>query len=191
MRKGILLSMMGFGLAAFLMGSATMAWFTDVKTVEPVTFTSGNIEISPSYVSPGWDVLVGNMAPSQTEEADVLVKNTGTLDMKYRMYAVLDTASAGGYVFSQPLADALQLAIFDGATQVFPATGTVALSAFTQGAPFETIGGNNMTLAPNAEKTYTVKITLPSTAGNALASKSVKVTFKFDATQTDNTGWSE
>lgn len=182
MRNKILLSMVGFGLSAFLMGSATMAWFTDNKTVGPTTFAAGTIVVTPTYSS-AWSTGYSNMAPGQTVESTINVKNDGTLDMKYRMYLELDTTNSTGYVYSAALANKATITIKD-ATGTTTLAGPYTLAAFNSGVALVRDGNNK--LAAGASESFKAYVTLPSDANNTYKNTQVKVTFKVDATQTDN-----
>lgn len=184
MRNKILMSMLGFGLTAFLMGSATMAWFTDSKQVGPTTFASGTIVVNPSYAST-WSTGFGNLAPGQTVDSTINVQNAGTLDMKYRMYLVVDTADPA---YSAALANKATITIKDAAGTTTLA-GPYTLANFNSGAALVRDGVNQ--LAPGASQSFKAYVTLPSDANNTYKNTQVKVTFKVDATQTDNSGWGE
>lgn len=181
MRNRILVSMLGFGLSAFLMGSATMAWFTHQTTSPDNTFASGRIEIQATRPAE-WTGTYSNMAPGQKVNTEITVTNSGTLAMKYRMYGVLtptDTANA-------KLAEVLILTIKDagGSTLYSGPLKDFDLShAFTRdGAKVIPAGGSEV---------LSLEAHLPTSADNTVAGKSVTVTFTFDATQPANTGWSQ
>jgi len=180
MRNRLLLSMLGFGLAAFLMGSATMAWFTSQTTNTGNTFASGTIEIQATRPSATWTGVYDNMAPGQKVNTNITVKNIGTLTMKYRMYGSLDTGSDAG------LAGKLILTIKDaGGSQLYsgPLAGFDLSHAFTR--------TGDKALAPTAEEVLSLEVELPTSADNTVRGKSVSVTFTFDATQPENGGWSQ
>jgi predicted ribosomally synthesized peptide with SipW-like signal peptide len=181
------MSMLGFGLTAFLMGSATMAWFTDSKTAGPTTFAAGTIVVTPSYTGT-WTTGYSNLAPGQTVDNTINIKNDGTLDMKYRMYLQLDTTDSAGYTYSAALANKATITIKDAAGTTTLA-GPYTLANFNNGAALVRDGVNK--LAPGASQSYKAFVTLPSDADNTYKNTQVKVTFKVDATQTDNTGWGE
>ncbi len=193
MQKRLALSLMGFGLSTFLMGSATMAWFTHEVTVPQNSFVSGRVEMNLDRPSPVvWSGSFGNMAPGETVHTNLTVKNTGTLDMKYRFYAgtngdaalaralVLEVKKGADTLYSGPL-DGLDLAhavIRDGCNALVPSGGaTTDRSACTNAAA--------------TSEVLTFSVTLPASAGNDLASKSVTASFIFRATQTANPGWDQ
>lgn len=181
MRNRILLGMIGFGFSAFLMGSATMAWFTSSTTDTGTTFTSGTIEIEAARTV-DWTEGYGNMAPGQTVTSQLTVSNVGTLMMKYRMYGTVLPASHAG------LAEALILKVVD------PGNGNATLyegplDEFILGTAIVRDGGN--TLAAGGSETLMLEVTLPTNAGNELAGKTVLVNFEFQATQPENSGWNQ
>lgn len=177
MRNRILLSMLGFGLSAFLMGSATMAWFTDSTSNTDNTFTSGTIDIEATRPSE-WTGTYSNMAPGQTISTVLTVSNAGTLTMKYRMFSAY-TGDAG-------LAAALVLTVKDSANSTLYAG---PLSGFDLSQAFTRDGGN--VVAAGGQDPLTLTVVLPTSATNAVAGKSVTVTFTLQATQPENTDWIE
>ncbi|MFZ5827754.1 MAG: TasA family protein [Bacillota bacterium] len=177
----ILLGVIGFGFSAFLMGSATMAWFTSSTTDTGTTFTSGTIAIAAARTV-AWTEGYNNMAPGQTVVSELTVSNTGTLTMKYRMFGVVLPGSDAG------LASALILKVVD------PGNGNAtlyegALNAFVESSAIVRDGGN--ILISGASETLRLEVTLPTTAGNNLAGKTVLVNFEFQATQPENPGWNQ
>ena len=62
----MLVSMLVIALAAAVIGGATMAWFTDEATVDPVTFTAGTLQID-----------LDNFAENTTESVDLDILNPG------------------------------------------------------------------------------------------------------------------
>lgn len=200
MRNRILLGMIAFGFSAFLMGSATMAWFTSSTEIKGATFSSGTIEIEAEKTR-GWTEGYGNMAPGQTVKSVLTVTNTGTLRMKYRMYAQVlcmpgttseetadDTCKR---VTSDPgLANALQLTVLDmnnGNAELY--RGPLDEFRVDNRQAVVRDGGN--ALDPGKNHQFLLEVELPSTAGNDLAGKHVVVSFKFDATQPENQGWNQ
>jgi|GEM_PF-3394315 len=187
MRKGILLSVLGFGLSAFLMGSATMAWFTHSTTDTPSTFASGTIQIAAAHNT--WTLDIGNMAPDQTVSTVMTVTNTGTLDMKYRMYASYTPEGSDPVVIAanDKLFKALEVNVKDPSGTYIWATPK-KLDQFIVTNAIARMGG----LAANGgHEDLTIEITLPETAGNEVAGKRGSITFHFDATQIGNSGWSQ
>jgi predicted ribosomally synthesized peptide with SipW-like signal peptide len=181
MRNRILLSMLGFGLSAFLMGSATMAWFTSSTQVAGNTITAGTIEIGAERSA--WTASYNNMAPGEKVETTLTVRNSGTLTMKYRMYGKVVTEQSDA-----TLAHTLKVSIVDPVTnntvrnEIFLDEFTVANAVVRDGTLVVPAGGS---------QELKVIVHLPNSAGNNVAGKKVTVQFLFDATQPENEGWGQ
>lgn len=184
MYNRILMSMIAFGLAAFLMGGATMAWFTDATSTQ-ITFQSGEVKIGvtdPSGPSPTWSANYDNMAPGQTVASTMKVKNVGTLPMKYRFWADVTGGDPG-------LAGTLQIKVKDAANNTI--AGPMPLNTFVEAVAVTRRDGPGNALPAGSSENLLFEVTLPESANNSVAKKSVSVTFHFTATQPENTGWTE
>lgn len=181
MRNRILLSILGFGLSAFLMGSATVAWFTSATQITDNTITAGRIEIGAQRSA--WTTSYDNLAPGESVDTTLTVHNTGTLTMKYRLYAEVDAAESDA-----TLANTLQVTVMD------PVTNSTLrpegpLDQFLEASAV--IRDGSFVVPRDSGQELKLIVRLPSTAGNAVAGKRVTVKFVLDATQPENDGWGQ
>lgn len=115
--------MLVIALAAAVIGGATMAWFTDEKTAEPVTFTAGTLLIDiDKFKRVDSEVNIENLNPGDEFEYEFDVVNVGTKqfifigalsykdiigqangELGYDMIALLDSKGYG----TDPLSEAL------------------------------------------------------------------------------------
>lgn len=174
----ILWGMVGFGVAAFVMGGSTLAWFRSSAQAPAQTLQAGTLTITES-LSSSWSAGYGNMAPGQSTSATLAVTNSGTLGLKYQVNATVanaDPAKDNAYLMDQ-----LQVTI----TQV--GSPTPAFSGKLK--DFAASGSLTGALAPAASHQYTVVVTMPSDVNNQAAGRSITVTFIAKATQPLNSGW--
>jgi len=78
MDKKILVSMMLIGLVSALAGAGLYAYFSDTETSEDNIFSAGTINISLEQ-SPTLPVVFKNMAPGDTAEGTITIRNIGSL----------------------------------------------------------------------------------------------------------------
>lgn len=165
LNKKIALSLMSVALVSALVGGATFAIFTDTASNPENTFTAGTVDIN-SEITTNWSANANNMAPGDTKEAVITVKNAGSLELRYDV-----SQSTSG-------------ALFGGAT---PAT--VAYERSTDGGATWTAfipGDNNFVMAAGASNLIKVKVTLPSAADNSYQGATGSLTVTFSAEQTAN-----
>lgn len=79
-KSKMIVSLLLIGLAAIIVGGATMAWFTDDATVADATFTAGTVKVSagePSVALPD-GVFAGNINPGDCSTVTWKICNIGT-----------------------------------------------------------------------------------------------------------------
>ncbi len=171
MNKKLIISLVMIGIMAFGAGLGSYAWFTSTATSSDNLFETGTLVIavgSPMFATGDFK----NIYPSwNSGEKTYEVKNDGTLPLKYRMRV---EGTAGDLLFGGPTP--LQVSINGGAYVDVDAAGTVTI---------------NSNLSAGATDNLKLQFRLPEAADNSYQQKSTSLTFVFEATQTDNTGWSE
>jgi len=91
MVKGrFLASFMIIGLVAALMAGATYAVFTSTSTNEGNIFETGNLEVAAGDQVYGGEIEVDNMAPGDEIEGSFVVSNSGSLELYYKVTAIVD-----------------------------------------------------------------------------------------------------
>ncbi|MTI69373.1 MAG: hypothetical protein FH751_03825 [Firmicutes bacterium] len=171
MKKKVLLSVLLVGLLAFGAGMGTFAWFTDTATSNDNVFETGTLTIDdPGELTA--QMTVDNIYPGWTsDEKEITVTNSGSIDFKYRISveALTDNILYDG-------ATPLQVKINDGAYVNINELGNVELGEIT---------------AADDTGTFNIQFKLPEAANNDYQNQSATFTFAFDATQTENDGWTE
>lgn len=163
MRKKIVASMLVIALAAALLGGAISAWFSAGASTN-ASFTAGTLDLAdlqPSLVT------ISDMAPGdQTVPEDITIKNTGSLELFYRI----------SFVNSSPgtLWEVLHLLI-DGDDK-----GT--LENLGTGYIFD----STMKLSGGASEVISVSFKLPGTAGNEYKGESFSGSLVVQAVQVKN-----
>ena len=86
MKTRIYVSMLVIALSAALIGGATMALFTDTEANVGNSFAAGTVQIAVGAT----DVIVGaaNMAPGDTRTGSFVVRNAGSLELRFSVSAV-------------------------------------------------------------------------------------------------------
>lgn len=110
-------------LAAMLVSAGTFALFTDDATNAGNTFTAGSVVIDDVTGGTAFStsVLVGNLAPGDTESTTVTIKNNGTLDAWVQIDAANSVGTGALFVGAAPLAVTL-----DSDVVLIPAGGQAA-----------------------------------------------------------------
>lgn len=172
MRRRFFASLAMFGLAALLLGGGTMAYFTSTA-LSSTGFQAGTLVIGVDD-SAVWSGSIGNLAPGESVARDIIVQNSGTLDLKYRVTAAIPAAD------DPTLFNGLEVKLEAGASVLYDGL----LSGLTGNALVQS------PLASGGSETLTFTITLPTTADNTYQGTAANVTFTFQATQPSNAGWS-
>lgn len=178
MKKRLVLIMILIGLLAFGIGMGTYAWFTSSVTSTNNVFKTGKLEIK----NPGNGVFasgilnVDNIYPGWTGQKNITITNAGTLAFKFKLKDItLKSSSNEGEILYNG-ANGLRVSFDDQKWyKVKDITNYVFDKQINKGE----------------SKTITVYYKLPKAAGNAYQGKSVTLEFNFEATQIENTGWSE
>lgn len=174
MKKRVVLSLVLVAMLAFGIGMGTYAWFTDEAVVADNVFETGTLDIGVNYFAipeQPWFIGFENMKPGDSETRILTVKNSGSLNLKYRITAEKGSGSSALY-------NQLNLKVTD-----------------IQGArkplyegPLNGLTTDRILQQLEAGKTQNLwfTVTLPETAGNDCQGKSTTVKFVFEATQLDN-----
>jgi predicted ribosomally synthesized peptide with SipW-like signal peptide len=86
MKRRVLMSMLLLALAAALIASGTMAWFTDRAEAEPATFEAGTVDIEAdgfAHKTPCFDA--SNWNPGDSSFIGVTFENVGSKKVKLRV----------------------------------------------------------------------------------------------------------
>lgn len=161
MKKRIAMSLATIGLVSSLVGGATFALFTSSATNTGNNFTAGTVVISMDKPDGTKYFDLNTIAPGDSGSAPVVVKNGGSLELRYDIAQTLDGELAAG-------TDGLKVTIKDSAGAVI------------------TPGDNNRVLAPGGTETLTVSWTLPLAAGNEYQGDSALLGITLNAEQTKN-----
>ena len=200
MTKRIILSLAMIALTIAGVTSATVAYFRDTATNANNVFAAGTLNIDIANPTSGAVFNVTGMKPGDTENGTIIVKNSGSLDMKFRgrVSIAADTAPNGGW-----LADVLVATV--NVTGIYNQVGTLVL---TPGAPYPypiasgTIRSlvtsgfgawdkSTMTFAfgPDWRYELSVAVHFPEAAGDQYQEATLNGTIAIDATQWDNPDW--
>jgi predicted ribosomally synthesized peptide with SipW-like signal peptide len=188
--------------AALSVGAVTTgALLTDSDQISGNTLSTGNVDIA---ASPATAVLTApGMAPGDVVAAPLTVSNSGTAPLRYSMSSVTsEDLLAGGLAFEVRTGvsngKCTGLSYTSGTTLGTNVYGPGVLGAVAgvkvigdpaQGAQSPTNGGvvsADRTLASGASESLCLIVKLPTTAPNALASKTTTATFTLNAEQTTN-----
>jgi len=193
--KAYLVSILLVGLALGGMGLGTFAWFTDTAAVDGNAISTGKVdlevEIQESANGAQTVLTVENLVPSTdtwTTAGIICLKNVGTVPLKWKGYFV----KTGGNL---PLDDTLKFRIrqvTDGPLETAPKYSTWDDLKNSDGIFLNSsnFGGGGGQMDPGTQY-YKVEVRLDENAGNAYAGKSATFRAVFDATQPENSGWSE
>ena len=95
--KKILISLMAIALVVGLVGAGTIAYFSDTESSTGNTFTAGTLVLSVTGSetgSAGW-VSPTNWAPGETEDGNVVLANTGTIEAAMQLQIDNITVAGG------------------------------------------------------------------------------------------------
>jgi hypothetical protein len=166
----------GLGLVFFT--STSFAMYSDTQTSANSSFQTGTLSLG---VNPATALFnVSNMKPGDASYAPLTLTNAGSLSLSYSMTSSASNADSKG------LAAALtaEVKLVPGATcnaTTFGASSTVIAPSVTGLASLATTAGR--TVAAAGTEVACFKVTLPSTAGNALQGASTTASFTFAAAQ--------
>ncbi|MFW6174193.1 MAG: TasA family protein [Chloroflexota bacterium] len=196
MLKYLAIAIFAVGIMSVGVQLTTQALFTDSETVGSNTFTAGTLDLSTSEAS---EVLsLDPMAPGDTATSSLTVANEGNLELRY---ALSSTSTPTGPDDDDDLtvASTTELSIWaeseegdDDSTCDASFSGSFLYGPDTiSGAGFgdidngDTDDGDRL-LAPDANEVLCFKVHMDLSAGNEWQGEGAKVSFTFDAEQTDN-----
>ncbi|SAI87280.1 hypothetical protein MBBA_0399 [Methanoculleus bourgensis] len=210
--KGYIVSILIVGLALGGMGLGTFAWFTDTETMEANEITTGEVDlvVSTNIFGQKKPMIVTNLVPSKdtwTDAGLIFLYNKGTVPLKWQGHFV----KTGGdlvmdeklqFRFTRLLGKNYQteweipddLKISESENMLEEATSEIDYKWTTISSADNTVlnsGNLGGTLGCRELRIFKVQVKLDENAGNCYAGKTAKFNVVFDATQTDNPGWSE
>jgi spore coat-associated protein N len=188
-RKVFVLTIVAGLLAAFASGGSAL--FTSSASVDANTFTAGTVIISTNPTASL--VSFGNMAPGDQVTAPIVVRNDGTLDLRY---AITSTATnADGKSMMSQLALTIKSGVTTCDNASYAADGTVLYGPAAMGSvaginvvgdPASGFQGGERSLAPAANETLCFHVSLPNGSSNGYQAAATTATFTFNAEQTAN-----
>jgi spore coat-associated protein N len=179
--RRILFPLLVIGLAGGLFTLGSGAFFTDTATDTGNTITTGTVDIS---IAPTTAILTAsNMAPGDTINGSILVKNSGTLQLRYALKSTTTENALAAQLDMTVKTEGTGCNNFDGTTLYGPDDfgNTTGKAIF---GDLSTHAGR--TLAPSASETLCFRVTLPTSTGNSFQDSSTTATLTFDAEQTAN-----
>ncbi len=173
MNKKIIISLLLVGVLAFGLGLGSYAWFTSQATSTDNTFTTGRLSVNNETAFNTAQVglvNLGNLKPGDLERFTFDVKNTGTLEMKYRFKL---TGITGGLT-----------------------TGDHPLEISIDNVNWAKISENyfendSYVLALDGAASHMLYVRMPQAAGNSYQRATGSFAIVVEATQTANSGWAQ
>jgi len=153
-----------FSTLFFVTGGSYSAWTSQVK-IAGNTFETGTIEISVTPANAAF--AMHNMAPGVWNEKDITVKNSGTLDYEYSIYAELIDEGED----SSKLFNAIWVEIYDDVDSVIDENW------------LSQIHTNLRYLESNDSETLKIRMKLDDDADNSYQDLTANFSMVFDATQ--------
>jgi predicted ribosomally synthesized peptide with SipW-like signal peptide len=178
---------LSLGVVLGLGATTTLAYWTDTATVTGGTFQAGTLDIKLGSPAPGMDnnppqftadFAAGNMQPGESKAAEVVVRNSGSVDFTYTASATGTGALAPLLRFKVVAGGSVNVGSTDctGGTTTFGPSGTIASGT-------SVIGPTGRTLtSPAGNEKFCVVATLPSGETGGQGS-SATVSFTFSAKQ--------
>ncbi len=152
-------------IGALLVGGATLALFTDTAVNTGNSFAAGELSIDLDKANGDLYFNIGNIAPGDSGSANILVTNSGSLELRYR-FNDLDKV---GYLLtggSHPIVFTLK------------AEDNTIISTGAAGTPY--------ILNPGASNTITIEWVFPLDAGNEYQGTTGTLGISVNAEQTKN-----
>lgn len=151
-----LLTMVG----ALMIGGATVAWFTDEAVNNDNGFVAGTLDISLDRPDGSHYFDISNIAPGDSGNSELTVKNDGSLSFNYGF-----SLTKNGNLFSGMTP--LMVSILDGqGNQINP--------------------DSTLTLKPNDSHSFTVVWTMPNEADNSYQGQTGTLGISVNAEQISN-----
>lgn len=187
----LVLGVVGLALVSMSTLGISLALFTSQTTVPNNAFTAGTLSITTDHSATAV-VSYSNMAPGDQVTNELVVSNSGTLDLRYAISSSATNADSKG------LKDQLVLTVKSGVSSCtnggFAATGTVLYTGDLDGTTGKLVG-DSATGADSGDRNLTTaspsealcwNVQLPLSTGNAFQGATTTATFTFDAEQTAN-----
>ena len=216
--KGYIVSILIVGLALGGMGLGTFAWFTDTEIVKGNVIETGKADLdvwtTDRLIRPNIVPLkVENLVPSVdgwVKAGYIHLKNDGTVPLKWKGHFVLTNedlelddnflfrftkvsmlnsaaeSTEWGITQDTVISDSTQLNFLDPKVYKWSEISNADNTALN----WENFGGVMENWNPFTRILH-VEVKLDENAGNCYAGKTAIFDVVFDATQTDNPGWSE
>ena len=170
MKKKAIISLVLIAMLAFGIGAGSFAWFTSQATSADNVFTAGTLEIKANETVQ-FSKDISNIYPVWSDSNTIKISNTGTLPLKFRV-SMTTSNDTGLFSGNHPL----QIKINDGE---WVNVGAIQPEEF------------NTPLAAAGETDLVMSYRLPEGADNSYQGKAGTLNFTFDATQTENPGWTQ
>ena len=171
--KRILGSLIVIAVVASTITMGAMALWTDAETSASNTYTTGTLDIALTNGSP-LPFNVSAMAPGDNVTGTLVVRNSGTLQLRYAMTTTGDATST--------LDEQLDCVIRVGATTVYNGKlSSAIIGDVTQGQQ-----AGDRTLGAGTNETLPYTVSLPMSTPNAYQGTTATVSFTFTAEQTAN-----
>lgn len=172
MKKMMLLNLMWLVIVILVISIGTYAWFTSRASSSDNVFETGELIIGVPYAGDNDGFInIDNLQPGGSVTADVNVKNIGDIDFKYKVSSEKSDGDTQLY-------DKLNVIINDGNTDVYS-------------GPLNNLNTQIGTIIPLGQQLLHFTVSLPADANNYYQGKFTTAKINFDATQVNNTGWSE
>lgn len=174
-KKKVAMALTTTAIGAMLIGTGTFALFTSTASNNGNTFAAGTLKIDLNKPDGCKYFDISNMAPGDHGSAQVIVSNSGSLDLRYDIAETLTGALAAG-------TDGLKITIKDhDGNVIVPGDNNRELDA---GGVIHFMG--HTTVLPGEKETLTVEYSLPLIAGNQYQATSATLGLTFNAEQVKN-----
>ena len=179
-RRALLTSVMALVMCLVMLVGTTFAWFTDSVTSGVNTIKSGNLDMEVTYkTAKGGEQATGTLTdqtklfddnalwePGHVEYAVLTVKNVGSLALKYKLginvAGETGSKNVAGETFK--LSSYLKYAVIDEDQSALNRDALVEKAG--AGSALADYTSVDTPLLPDASKTVTVAIWMPTTVGN-------------------------
>ena len=179
-RRALLTSVMALVMCLVMLVGTTFAWFTDSVTSGVNTIKSGNLDMEVTYkTAKGGEQATGTLTdqtklfddnalwePGHVEYAVLTVKNAGSLALKYKLginvAGETTSTNVAGETFK--LSSYLKYAVIDEDQSALNRDALVEKAG--AGSALADYTSVDTPLLPDASKTVTVAIWMPTTVGN-------------------------
>lgn len=176
-KKKVAMALTTTAIGAMLIGAGTFAIFTSSASNTGNTFAAGTLKIDLNKEGACDKYFnISNMAPGDTGSTQVIVSNTGTLDLRYDIAETLTGALSNG-------TNGLKITIKDH-------NGNVIIPGPNDNRVLTADDHRNLILSPHGqpgdEETLTVEYSLPLAADNQYQGTAATLGLTFNAEQVKN-----